>query len=279
MSIPTYDELMNPTLRALKQLGGSGSVQEIEDAVANLLNLSERDANQVHRGNRTKLGYRLAWARNYLKRYGLLENSSRGVWALTQKGSTVKSVDGAQVRKAVKRLGRLDANATDGEPGSLEAAKPASWEQRLIDKILRLSPKQFECLCQRLLRESGFTQVEVTGRSGDGGIDGKGMMRVGGFLIFRVVFQCKRYKGSVPAKQVRDFRGAMFGKADKALLITTGKFSREAIQEATREGAPPIDLVDGEQLAQKMKELDLGIKKTMQEVVVVDSDWFERFKE
>ncbi|MDP6439425.1 MAG: restriction endonuclease, partial [Candidatus Brocadiia bacterium] len=125
------------------------------------------------------------------------------------------------------------------------------------------------------LRESGFVQVEVPGRGGDGGIDGKGIVRVAGLLSFHVFFQCKRYIGSVTPSHIRDFRGAMAGRADKGLFITTGTFTREAIREATRDGASPIDLVDGEQLADKLKELGLGTKTLMVEEVTIDTDWFK----
>lgn len=124
------------------------------------------------------------------------------------------------------------------------------------------------------MRESGFFQVEVTGKSGDGGIDGKGIVRVSGLLSFHVIFQCKRYKGSVTPSQIRDFRGAMQGRADKGLIITTGRFTREAIKEATRDGAPPIDLIDGELLCDKLKELKLGINIQMTETIEIKNDWF-----
>jgi len=137
-----------------------------------------------------------------------------------------------------------------------------------------LSPDAFERLAQRLLRESGFIQVEVTGRTGDGGIDGKGIARIHGFMSFHVIFQCKRYKGSVSASEIRDFRGAMVGRADKGLFITTGNFTSGAIKEATRDGAPPIDLVDGDELARKLKELGLGVKTELIEQVSVEREWF-----
>jgi len=269
---------MNPTLQALKELGGSGTVQEIEDAVAKLLKLSDEDANAIQRGNRTKLGYRLAWARNYLKRFRLLENSSWGVWALTPRGAQVESVNKIEVKKFVRDIERDTVQDDDAEAtGTLETViRP--WEQMLIKQLLKLEPAQFERLAQRLLREAGFMQVEVTGRSGDGGIDGRGVIRIGGLLSFHVIFQCKRYTGSVSAQQIRDFRGAMIGRADKGLFITTGAFTRDARQEAVRDGAPPIDLLDGEQLAQKMKELGLGVKKSVHESVDIDPEWFERFK-
>jgi len=149
------------------------------------------------------------------------------------------------------------------------------WREELYRLLTKeLSPDAFERLVQRLLRESGFVQVEVTGRTGDGGIDGKGIAKIHGFMSFHVIFQCKKYQGSVSAGDIRDFRGAMVGRADKGLFITTGTFTPAAVKEATRDGAPPIDLVDGEQLAEKLKELQLGIKTEMIEKITVNKDWF-----
>jgi restriction system protein len=137
-----------------------------------------------------------------------------------------------------------------------------------------LAPAAFERLVQRVLRESRFTQVEVTGRSGDGGIDGRGIARINGLMSFHVLFQCKRYKGSVGAGEMRDFRGAMMGRADKGLFITTGTFSPAAVKEATRDGAPPIDLLDGTEFADKLRELGIGVSTKTVEVYTVDEDWF-----
>lgn len=151
-----------------------------------------------------------------------------------------------------------------------------NWRDELWDTIIKISPAAFERLTQRILRESGFIQVEVTGRSGDGGIDGKGIVRLGGLLGFHVIFQCKKWQGSVSSKEIRDFRGAMVGRADKGLFITTGTFTKDAVREATRDGAPPIDLIDGEQFLDKLKELSLGvnIKKVEVEEISINHDWF-----
>lgn len=275
MPIPTYDRLFNPLLQALRELGGSASIAEQEDSVASLLNLSDEDIAEVHRGNRTKLSYRLAWARNYLKRAGLLENSARGVWALTGKGKVIERVDPAKINREVKAL---DAVASEQQKGEQTDVSPTElrWEDDALEAIKQISPKAFETLCQRVLRESGFIQVEVTGRSGDGGIDGRGVVRVGGLLSFHVIFQCKRYKDTVSASTVRDFRGAMVGRADKGLIITTGTFTRDARSEAQRDGAPPLDLIDGDNLVQKLKDLRLGIETIPRviEEVHVNKEWF-----
>jgi len=280
MSVPTYDKLFNPLLKAMQSLGGSGSVSEIDDSVAEILKLTDDEINEIHRRNTTKLSYRLAWARNYLKRYGLLENSSRGVWVLTPLGMKTASVNEAEVKKAVKRLGARESKQLEEVVEEGKEVEPSlrPWQDILLERLLKISPAGFEKLCQRLLRESGFIQVEVTGRTGDGGIDGKGIVRLGGFLSFHVIFQCKRYSKSVSPDEIRDFRGAMIGRADKGLFITTGTFTKAARTEASRDGAPPIDLVDGEQLAEKMKELGLGIRVRTEEVVEIDSIWFDSFQ-
>lgn len=149
------------------------------------------------------------------------------------------------------------------------------WREQVHQILIeQMSPDGFERLTQRLLRESGFVHVEVTGRTGDGGIDGRGIARVNGLMSFHVAFQCKKYKGAVSASKIRDFRGATVGRADRGLFITTGSFTKFAIEEANRDGASPIDLVDGDQLVSKLKELSLGVKTEMIEEVTVDSEWF-----
>ena len=272
MTVPKYDDMFNPLLQAIHNLGGSASNVELEEEVAKILKLSDKDINEIHRGNRTKFSYRLAWSRNYLKRYGLLENSARGIWALTEKGGRIKSVDKNEVNRSVKDIDRKEKVLDVEEADENEVA----WKEELLNVIKSMEPSAFERLCQRLLRESGFTQVEVTGRSGDGGIDGKGVVKIGGILSFHVIFQCKRYSGTVSPSAVRDFRGAMVGRADKGIIITTGAFTRDAKIEAHRDGAIPIDLIDGDELAKKLKELSLGVRTEIEKVekVFVNKDWY-----
>lgn len=285
-SMPTFDSLMNPLLEALFELGGSGSIDEIYEKVIEMRNIDDELALVPHnpeKSNLTEIGYRMAWARTYLKKYGFLENSTRGVWALTPLAREKRKVDPKDVvkkvreadkeasRKKLHKSSREDAIELRDE-GSYDSD---SWQEDLYHLLTKeIAPDVFERLTQRLLRESGFVQVEVTGRTGDGGIDGKGIARIHGFMSFHVIFQCKKYQGSVSAGDIRDFRGAMVGRADKGLFITTGTFTPAAIKEATRDGAPPIDLVDGEHLAEKLKEFGLGIKTEMIEKVTVDKQWF-----
>ena len=279
-----YDDLFNPTLQALKQLGDSGSVSEIENEVIKILNLTEDAMNEIHRESTTKLTYRLAWARNYLKRYGLLENSSRGVWALTDEGQKLSSVDKEKVKKFVvkkdkeEQLDKKNKKTEKDFPvieNESEEIQEFSWQEKLLETIRKIEPAQFERLCQRLLRELGFINVEVTGKSSDGGIDGKGIIKIGEVLSFHVVFQAKRYQGTVSSSVIRDFRGAMDGRAEKGLIMTTGSFSREAKNEAQRDGARQIDLIDGNEFAEKLKDLRLGVNVELVEDVRIKTDWFK----
>lgn len=278
--LPTYDKLMNPLLQAIRLLGGSGSIEEIYAKTAEITGLSEEILSQLHdpdKSSQTEVGYRLAWARTYLKKYGLLENSSRGVWSLTEKAKSLDAVESSEVVRFVRALDKQDlSNKRPVDETVRELTDEERWKDKLSAVLTqKLDPAGFERLVQRILRESGFIHVEVTGRSGDGGIDGKGIARIHGFMSFHVLFQCKRYKGSVAAGEIRDFRGAMVGRADKGLFITTGSFTSAAVKEATRDGAPPIDLVDGDELAEKLKVLALGVKTELVERISVDEAWFE----
>ncbi len=277
---------MNPVLQALRELGGSGSTDEIYQRVAENLKLPESVLSVLHdpeTSNQTEVQYRMAWARTYLKKFGFLETAQRGLWSLTKKAESASEVDSKEVKRFVRELDHKQRQTKPASEENGEQAEPEKPEETkkwraALHAILtkKLSPAAFERLIQRVLRESGFIQVEVMGRTGDGGIDGKGIARIHGFMSFHVVFQCKRWQGVVGSAEIRDFRGAMVGRADKGLFITTGTFSRDAIKEATRDGAPPIDLVDGDLLADKLKELKLGVTTVMIESVSVDATWFER---
>ncbi|MCC6703889.1 MAG: restriction endonuclease [Thermomicrobiales bacterium] len=281
--------LMWVTLDALKALGNSGSNQEINRKAIDLLDLSEEQQNLMHsRGRMTKIEYRLSWARSYLKAGGAIDNSSRGVWAVTDQGLTmpvsrmadiVAAVREDHVQRRLKKATTVSAlvedESEDEDSAGIveEIAADIDWQTALLDTLQSMSPGSFEKLCQRILRESGFTSVEVTGRSGDGGIDGVGVLRIA-LLSFQVFFQCKRYRNSVGSSAIRDFRGAMVGRTDKGLFLTTGTFTAEAKKEAARDGAPVLDLIDGADLCNLLKELKLGVKTRMVEETIIDVEWF-----
>lgn len=275
IEVPTFDQLMWPCLKALKAMGGSASNDELLAKVIEIEQISEDVASFIHTDNRqTKVGYNLAWAKTYLKRDGAIENSARGVWSITDIGEQMDEalVAGipARVRQARRNEVVAQESTDDQAPAELQ-----SWRDTLLIKLREMDPSAFERLAQRLLREAGFIKVEVTGKSGDGGIDGIGVLRLN-LLSFHVLFQCKRYSGSVGAREIRDFRGAMVGRSDKGLFLTTGTFTADAKREATRDGAPAIELIDGDQLCDLLRQLKLGVKIELVEQVIVDEEWLSK---
>jgi restriction system protein len=276
--IPRWKSLLWPTLEAVKALGGSGSIQEIETKVAELIGATEAQQAVPHgEGRYTEINYRLAWCRTYLKGVGLLTSAGRGVWAITEQGRQATPADMDKVegyyrnlRKARRQAELADAGQADDDgPDGAGEEIGGDWRDELLKRLLTLTPDRFEHLAKRLLREAGFVQVEVTGRSRDEGIDGTGIYRPS-LVSFPVFFQCKRYRGSVGSAKVRDFRGAMSGRGDQGLLITTGTFTADAKAEASRPGAPLVDLIDGDGLCDLMKDYQLGLRVTTRTVEDVE---------
>ncbi len=275
--LPTYDDLLWPTLKALESTGGSASIQELSSRVAMDMELADEVLEVLHKGGlETEVDYRAAWARTHLKRIGAIDNTARGVWTITDKGREVQSEGHVRelvraARNAMHDTREPESEQTDSDEGQDQSQ---DWESVLLGILRSMVPNAFERLCLRIFRESEFTRVEVTGRSGDGGIDGVGLLRVN-LISFHVRFRCKRYTGPVRASEIRDFRGAMVGRADKGLFITTGAFTKDAQREAVRDGAPAIDLIDGSELCVLLKKLKLGVNtKTVQEITV-ESEFFK----
>jgi restriction system protein len=239
-----FARYMNPILVALKELGGSARPGEVYDWIAQHCDVSDAERSIKNKGGNSRFENQVAWARFYLVRSGYLGSSQRGVWSLTEQGRAagILADDGVNdlVRKvhASLRLTKevnaspvtmeLNAGKEQLEDEVIEEIEeatpedvPRSYRERTLAIMLSLPPQGFERLCQRLLRESGFQQVRVTGRSGDGGIDGIGILQVNPFVSFKILFQCKRCADAVGSPEVRNFRGAMMGRADKGLILTT----------------------------------------------------------
>ncbi len=266
--VPSREELFNPVLKAIHSLGGSASNAEIADRVIEDMKLTSDVTDVPHgKGRVSELEYRLYWARWYLKKISLINNSKRGIWSLTNVGHNQIEV---QENPTEEIPTENEETVTDDFSGEI-----AQWRDELLEILLKMHPSALERLCQRILRASDFIEVTVTGKPGDEGIDGHGIVRLGGLISFPVLFQCKRWQGSVGPSVVRDFRGAMAGRADKGLILTTSRFTQEARREATRDGAPPIDLIDGERLIDKLKELEFGVKVIPREDVEVDANWWQ----
>ena len=286
---PFMPGMMLVTVEALRALDGSATIDELDEKVIELEGVTEAEQSLIMKGynNRMRLNYYLAWTRTYLKWGGALVNSSRRVWALTENAKLITNIDTAiaiyqqamqKNRERTRAKQKIEKDLeTDNEVPSEDALEEAdNWKSTLLGVLTSMPPDAFERLSQRLLREAGFIKVEVRGKSGDGGIDGVGVLRVN-LVSFQIYFQCKRWKGSVGAKEIRDFRGALQGRADKGLFITTGHFTSQASDEATRDGAIAIDLIDGDRLCDLLKDNRLGVKTEMVESVQVQPFWFEKF--
>ena len=284
---PTQIELIEPVFIALRSLGGSANISEIRDKVIEMLQLSDEIVDEPHKGSasqQTELEYQLAWARTRLKAFGAITNSQRGVWMITPKFSdndTVSKTDVVEFiksqRLASKNPAEAKALAEDDDPTNDNVEIPEElepWRTELAETLHSMDPYAFERLSMLLLRECGFSQVSVTKKSGDGGIDGTGKLRINGIFSFNVAFQCKRFVGSVSAGDIRDFRGSLTTDIEKGVFITTGTYTKAARDEASNAGKRQIDLIDGEEFINKLIEYRLGVReKTIYEV---DKSFFEK---
>lgn len=285
-SAPEFVKFVGPVIDALTALGGSGRPEEVRSAIAKAMNVSEeQQAQPLPSGVQSRFENQVHWARFYLAKGAYIDASKHGVWTLTEKARALGKISPAQAREIYRAVAAefRKSQAPVEMSGADEQVAPTtdvdqpfvSYREAVGARLLALPPAGFERFCQRLLRESGFEEVSVTGRSGDGGIDGHGLLQVNPLVTFKVLFQCKRYAGSVTPSQVRDFRGAMMGRADKGIIITTGSFTSDARKEAVRDGVPSIELVDGEKLVSMLEQLELGLKP--QRTFEVDASFFDQF--
>ena len=277
-----FARYIGPVLQAIRELGGSGRPDEVRTVIARNLRISDAEQSEpLPSGVQTRFENQVHWARFYLAKAGYIDSSQRGVWTLTEKGRSLGEVTPDEIQRIIREVSEQTKPPSGGAPEPGPGAGdivPAvtDYREELARTLQSLPAAGFERFCQRLLRESGFQEVTITGRSGDGGIDGIGILQVNALVSFKVLFQCKKYAGSVTPSHVRDFRGAMTGRADKGIIITTGSFTSEARKEAVRDGAPPIELVDGEKLASMLEKLELGLRP--RQTFEVDATFFEEYK-
>lgn len=278
-----FVQWMGPILDAIRELGGSGKPREVCDLIAERSAVTDKRLEESLKSGQTRYYNQVHWARQYLVWEGLLDGSTHGVWALTPTGYKT-TLDDATARKLFLKWVKIHAAAKRKGGGGVDdtaaaddadAVEGQDHKYLLLEILKKVTPEGFERVCARLLRESGFEKVTVTGRPKDGGIDGIGILQVNPFVSFKVLFQCKRYKGAVSRAQVGDFRNAMIGRADKGIIITTGSFTPDARQEADRDGAPPVELVDGEKLAEMFERAKLGLKPRT--VYELDHSFFASF--
>jgi restriction system protein len=289
MSDYKFYAFIDPLLQALKELGGSARPSEVCAFIAKNLALPESVLAERLKNGVSKFENQVHWARFYLAKAEYIDSSRHGVWLLTEKGQKAPLFTPKRLRELVQTVNKSlsrsasasltatmdDVSVSDHDEETMPALPRETHRVELLGVLKSLSPSGFERLCQRLLREAGFEEVVVTGRSRDGGIDGHGVLLLNPFVSFRVYFQCKRYEGSVGSDTIRDFRGALMGRADKGIILTTGSFTGEAKREAVRDGVPPIELVDGERLLEMFEKFELGLKPRI--TYDLDTDFFKSF--
>lgn len=284
MKGPQFLVYVNPILATLKEMGGAGHAWEVKDKVPVLMNIPEHELEVLTNSGHSRVRNRIQWARLYLTKAGYIDSSQHGIWKLTEKGmnANLSEQEIELLFETVQRTfkaNRANADKSKNIPITKINEDETIEEEHsgdLISLLQKLSASGFERICKRLLTECGFQQVEVTGRSGDNGIDGIGLLEINDLVTFKVLFQCKRYKESVGSGQVRDFRGAMQGRAEKGIILTTGYFTSEAKIEAKRDGVPPIELVDGDKLVELFEKYQLGLNPKT--VFDIDYSFFEEFK-
>jgi restriction system protein len=297
---PQFVRFITPVVQALNDLGGSGRPQEVYDWVAERMHISEQERNVLKKDGSSLFENQVAWARFYLAKSGYIDASMRGIWSLTDKGRLLQMSsfeDGMKIYNETRIILAAERSTAENIPLSQAVAEeetklsaapsnlkpsdpfstPETHREKLRNLLQSIPAAGFERLCQRLLREAGFQQVIVTGRTGDGGIDGHGVLQLNPLVSFKVLFQCKRYIGSVGASQIRDFRGAMQGRADKGIILTTGTFTNDAQKEALRDGVPAIELVDGEKLMDMFENLELGL--VPRKAFDLDLRFFQEFQD
>lgn len=281
---PKFTQHFVPLIESLREMGGSAAAYEATDAVIEREKIQEKELEKTNKNGGSNVRNAIAWARQYLVYSGHIDSSARGVWRLTEKGlqEDLSKLNPVDLFRSVQRSRKSDSTNTASPKASTDSEVEVeekifeAEETRLLPVLKSLRPEGFERLCQRLLREHGFQNVKVTGRSGDGGIDGEGILEINPLLSFKVIFQCKRFQGSVGSGMVRDFRGAMIGRADKGIFLTTGNFTMDAKKEAVRDGTNPIELVDGEKLVRMFEKLELGLKPRI--VYEVDPEFFKEYE-
>jgi restriction system protein len=277
--VPGQEELIEPTFKALKNLGGSGSVDEIHDEVIKVLKLNDEQIQVMHTDGRTKLHYNLAWARTYLKLYGALDIKSRGIWVITSTFYDKKSIDKNDVILKVRNNKSTNKNSKTATEANFKVieANSYNWREKLINIIKEMNPYSFEEFTKLLLRYIGFEKLKVTQKSNDKGVDGYGIYKINGLVTYKVAFQCKRYTNTpISSAEIRDFRGSLSSEFDRGLFITTSTFSPSAREEAESSGKTLIELIDGENLIDKIAELEIGLKpKTDYEI---DFEFYNKYK-
>lgn len=286
---------MPSILNALRQMGGSGTARDVIRSVAKLHSVSAERQEVRNKGVALRFYNQVAWAKQYLNWEDLVGSTKRGVWNLTEKGwKTNLTEDSTQdlFLKWVKIHAKNRSKAKENTVGPktnvaetvvLEELPPLNSDafklqhrEALLELLQNLSADGFERLCRDLMLEMGLRDVICVGGSGDGGIDGRGLLELNPVVTLRVAYQCKKYSAGVSVSQIREFQSSIRGKFDKGILFSTGYFTAPAEKAACEPGNEFIELIDGERLMDLLEKLEFGL--TPKTVFDINYPSFEKYK-
>ncbi|RVU33948.1 restriction endonuclease [Hwanghaeella grinnelliae] len=287
---PRFIQYFQPVIDGLRDLGSSAKPKEVYSWIAEHQDVPKSEIEGTTKGGQSKFENKVGWARFYLAKAGLIDTEQRGVWVLTELGrkANLTHDEAYQLFRSIHdgfpRAGKTsDPNEKSSPVEDEDASAPDEKlylnqddvQERLVELLRSMTDKGFEELCARLLRHIGFENVKVTGQRGDQGVDGEGYLLINRFVRTKVMFQCKRYEGTVGPDKIRDFRGAISGRAERGIFLTTGSFTRGAVTEAARENTTAIELVDIDRLLELMIEEGLGVKET--KALTIEDGFFEPY--
>lgn len=288
---PKFVQYFQPVIDGLRDLGSSAKPKEVYAWIAEHHDIPKAEIEGTTKGGQSKFENKVGWARFYLAKAGMIDTEQRGVWVLTEKGRKAKlsHTEAYDLFKTIHDgFPRNDGKDAKAEPKTIVEDEDASApdentylnqdeiQERLVDILKGLTPKGFEEFCARLLRHIGFENVKVTGESGDQGIDGEGYLLINRFVRTKVMFQSKRYDKTVGPEKIREFRGAIQGKAERGIFLTTGTFTKGARETAAQENATAIELVDIDRLLELLIEENLGVRET--KALTIEADFFSAYQ-
>lgn len=286
LNLNDYVCLVIEALRSINGVGKTSAVREIIEGY-----LSERGVVEQSTlpSGESKLGNDIRWARYYLVNSGHIaptSESGRGIWKLTPKGwsdALTKEFSDDVVGKSNSSKKSESGNSTVAPEEDASPSDPlqeGAWSDSLKKLLVTMPDKGFERLCAFLMTKNGLLAARVTGQAGDGGVDGEGLLAFDSLALIKtpVAWQCKRFEtNKVPSKAVRDFRGAIDGRASYGLIFTTSTFTHDAELEARRAGATPIELVGLDRLIDMLKDREIGVKEKIIKTYEVEDGFFDEY--
>lgn len=303
MAIPKHNECFKPFLEVIKD-GSIYTLKEINIAIADIFNLTSDEQSELLKSGQFIFANRVGWARTYLKKAGLIESTSRGLFRLTPEGKKVilenpTVIDNNYLMRYEnfreftnlnknnvndnKNVKEIIQNQYDDTPDDIfiEALEKINNELKdeLLTAVMDMSPASFERMSLNLLLKMGYGDFEdsgkTTGNGADSGIDGVIMEDKLGFSL--IYIQAKRWELTNPVgrPEIQKFAGAILGKGGKGLFITTTRFTKDAIEYAKNQH---IVLIDGQKLTSLMIEYNFGVSiKQSFDIKALDSDLFDDY--